>query len=130
MEGLNKLTISDIQKHKIYAYETLKSVDWYEHRLKIRTLLNPQEVISFIECVLSICFGKEENDYPKPDLLDYAIKVNVIVRYGLVNISDDLNEQYELVYGTNLYDTIKKNISQSQIQYIEDCIYEIVKFNQ
>ena len=85
--------------------------------LSVRTMISMKESIKFTEMVLQLCWGE---DY---EVMDFAFRCAVIAYYSNVQLPEGLDKKYEMVYGTNLYDTVMQYANRDQTE----ALYQAVK---
>ena len=106
--------ITAVQLAQVEIDTGYKTVVWHGLNMTIRPLLTMQEVTQFVDSVMTTCHDKER-DLFFPEMIDFAFRVNVVMRYACVKLPEDVDEQYRLVYATDLYETIRCKINQSQL---------------
>ena len=119
MEKFKKITAEQLRSAT--TAPTHRTIVWRGIALTIRTLLPIVEVTQFVNSVMDSCYDKT-HDVFVPDIKDFAFRVNTVSRYACVELPKDINEQYSILYNTDLFDTILAHINQAQIRAIEDAI--------
>jgi len=104
-----------------------RTVMWHGRAVSVRTLLPVRELSQFINSVMSACYD-DEHDVFVPEMMDFAFRVNVVSRYACVELPDDIEEQYVLLYNTDIYDSIVAAVNAAQLQSIEKTIGVLIKF--
>lgn len=94
-----------------------RSVRWHGTSIAVRPLLTFQETGRFIDSVMHACFDGE-HDTAMPEALDFAIRANAVLRYSNAELPDRIEDQYAILYGTDLYDTVRSQINTSQLDAI------------
>ena len=87
--------------------------------LTIRSMISMEESIKFIETAMQLCWGGESYYY---EVMDFAFRCAVITYYSNVQLPEGLEQKYEIVYGTDLYETILKYTNLDQIDAIREAI--------
>ena len=98
-----------------------KAVRWHGLLLAIKPLLSFEEMTRFVNSVMDACFDEEHN-IAIPEAIDFSIRVNVIVRYSNITLPVSIEKQMQIVYGTDLYETIMSHVSSSQLNAIVKAI--------
>lgn len=75
---------------------------------------------SLIDKILKTC-ERSDGDVAI-ELVDFALRLNIITAYSLVELPDDVDVLYYIVYCSDLYDTVAKNINQAQFNSITSTI--------
>ena len=102
------------------SFKQNRTISWHGNNVVVRQFLPLAEYMQMINDIMNDCRGG--NDIFAPELLDFAIKTNVITYYAFVNLPEDPNMLFEIVYGTDLYDTICKYANKSQV----DSVYKYI----
>ncbi len=73
-------------------------------------------MMSFVAEVVDSCFDKGGGYLP--EVLDFAIKSSIILRYTNVSLPDNLEHRYALLYGGDLVDFVYRHINAAQLDEI------------
>ena len=60
------------------------------------------------------------------ELIDFAIRVNILLSYAFVDLPNDPNTLYYVIYCSDLFDVVCRAINQRQLQSIYRAISLIV----
>jgi len=93
---------------------------WYDVDIKIQRNLSFTDTLTFVNDVVQSCF--QDNDTYMPEVLDFAIRSNIIKRYTNVSLPDNLEHRYSILYNSDLVDFISRYINMRQLQDITDSI--------
>ena len=114
-----------ISGEKIFAAakvdDSPKQIRWHGLPITVRPMLSIQEVGLFIEDVIGACLDTERGA-DMPELSDYLTRINTVLRYSNAGLPDNPDEQYKLMYGSDLYDQITQNICKEQFESIKESI--------
>ena len=91
------------------------TVRWNGRALKVKPLLAPREMSEFISSVMDACAHPEYSGVMMPEFMDLAIRANTVLRYTDAELPETLDGQTELLYGTDLYDTVREHICTAQL---------------
>lgn len=105
--------------------EEIVAVDWYGTEISIRKTLPLTEAESFYKNAVDVCFT---DDGYSPQLLEFIIGALTISSYTNLEVPSDQDELYDLVFNTDIVNTIKGNIYLPQYLQIIDAITEKVKY--
>ena len=94
-------------------------VNWRGRVFHVRPILDPQDAVGMVNDVMSFCY-KEDGSTIVPEMLDYAIRLNVVLRYTDIMPPKDSVACYKFLYLTDIYETALKHISKGQINSIID----------
>ena len=94
---------------------------WHGIAVSVRTLLPIREVGLFVNSVMDGCYDVEHDAFI-PEMMDFAFRVNVVTRYACVELPLDIEDQYEVLYNTDIFDTIVASINEAQLKSIRETI--------
>lgn len=118
MEKAKRVSVEQLRSHNKPVCRTIL---WHGNAVTIRTLLPIKEVTLFVNSVMEGCYDIPHNAFI-PEMMDFAFRVNVVTRYACVDLPTDIEEQYEIIYNTDIFDTIVASINVAQLQSIRDTI--------
>ncbi len=98
---------------------------WHGIAVSVRTLLPIREVTLFINSVMDSCYDTEHDNFV-PEMMDFAFRVNVVTRYACVDLPLDIEDKYEVLYNTDIFDTIAAAVNNSQLQSIRETIFSLM----
>lgn len=119
MGAIRKITSEQMSRFVVKDHNKL--LMWHGISVSIRTLLPLKEVSQFVNSVMDCCYDKE-HDIFVPDMMDFAFRVNVVSRYACIELPNDLEDQYSILYDTDIFDSVIKVINQAQISSIKNAI--------
>ncbi len=97
----------------------LRQISWRGLNVIVRSMISLDEMIKLTGLVMDQCWDGEAM---RPELMDFQLRCAVITFYTNVNLPESAAEQYEYLYGTDLYESVLPCISKSQIKAIEESI--------
>lgn len=102
----------------------ITQVVWRGLYVIVRNIIDLSEMTDLVSAVLNRCWDGERycNEF-----LDFEFRCAVITFYSNVTLPHDKNDLCGIVYGTDLYDTIKNNASQEQVTALYDAIKTYIK---
>lgn len=95
--------------------------------IEIKKTISLQSMVEFVEVAALSCIDTETGEYI-PQVLDFAIKREVLTRYANFTMPQKAEKQYELIYGTDVVPAVVNNINQVQFQEIVTSIHRKVQF--
>lgn len=121
MRDLNKkITAENI-------YPMYKEEKFYQDgNIVYKTILNFDEAIQFSTSVTSSCIG-DEGEYI-PEAYDYAVRSCVIGFYTNVDLPENNDERYALLYNTPLYKLVMSKINRQQFNAIKKSIDDRIDY--
>lgn len=93
---------------------------WYDIEVKMCRNIPFTETLAFADDVAKSCF--QQNGAYVPEVLDFAIKSNIISRYTNISLPDNLDHRYEILYNTDLVSFVCGHINMDQVQEITTAI--------
>ena len=112
----NILKAKDVMSVGMRGYKEYIDYNWHGKIISIKNLLSRDEYIKLIHDIGDMCISQDGNFVP--EMLDFSVKLNIIINYALVEMPDDLDDIYELIYYSDLYNAVLKNISKSQVNSV------------
>lgn len=121
MADTYKLTAAEAKKIAASININPKVVQWRTKRITVRPLLSFGETMRIVNNVMDACIDSETG-YFIPETIDFALRFNIVSMYACVEMPDDVQQQYILLYATDLYDTVLSNVNQAQIETIKNAV--------
>ena len=113
MAQTKKISISAMDKIIKDTYEANKTIVWHGQDLVIKHSLSFTEMLKFVDSVVKSCFLQDTGDFT-PEIKEFAIRSNLVDMYTNISLPDPLDHQYQLLYQTDIIDTIEENIDEEQ----------------
>lgn len=111
---IKKISINALEKCvKEAAGEPIVTKEWRGINVNIKVRLGLKEMMTFVDGVVKTCFTEDDNQYT-PEVLDFAIRSSVLEMYANFTLPTNIEKQYELVYGCDMYETILETIDRIQ----------------
>ena len=96
-------------------------VDYYGQELIIRRTV-PYEIFSgIVQRAVEACFNSDTGEY-LPENRDFAVRLCVIGAYTNVRMPENVEKQYRMLYGTDLYTRVIREIDDDQWDAMIDAI--------
>lgn len=102
-------------------------VDWHGEELVIRTTLGLPEVMELVNRCADACFLDADHAY-MPEKLPIAIKLSVISMYTNVTLPTNPNKLYDLLYRSDLFETVLDHINVQQFDEMCAAIDERISY--
>lgn len=108
----------------VCANETeYKTIVWRELNIVVRNMIKIEETLDMVNSIMEACTNNKDGAIScYPELMDFAVRANVVLRYSNVHLPADTREQYRILYGTDLYDVVRKEVSEAQLQSVADAV--------
>ena len=99
-----------------------KKITWHTTEIIVKQFLPLDEYVDVVHQILSDCQINGDGQVAV-ELVDFAIRMNIISSYAFVNLPEDIESLYAIVYTSDLYDTICANVNNKQIEDIKRSVY-------
>lgn len=119
-KGEKKVSISAVDNIIGERFLNVVTEQWYDVEVKMRRSLPFTEVLAFVDDVVQSCF--QRNGAYVPEVLDFAIKSNIISKYTNVSMPDNLEHRYAILYNSDLVDFVCQHINMQQLQEMVNSI--------
>lgn len=121
MGQLRKLPFSAVIRHTPISNKQYKKVMWHGDEILVRPLLTLDETFAFTTHVSDLC--KDDDSGPfLPELVELAFRRTVIEMYAVVELPEDIDEQYYYLFGSDLYETVAKAVNTAQLNSLRKII--------
>lgn len=121
MGQIKRLSANDIMRITGVSGRQCKKIMWHASEVVVKNVLSINEFVDVVNAIVHDCSG---DDMDKSFmLLDFAFRVNVIDAYAYVELPQDIETLYYVIYASDLFETIYKRTNQAQI----DAIFESVR---
>lgn len=117
---MNKLTEYELKQLSGVSDEKNATILWRDTAISIKRIITFKEYIELIQKTLHDCQSPESNI--ALELIDFAIRVNVIAYYTFVELPRDIEVLYYIAYNSGLYEIIYENSNKAQIESIKSTI--------
>ena len=115
---LDRVSVGAWEKIAKQMREEPTALDWHGDKLIIKKRLTMAEAVAYVRLVTTSCFSKEDGSY-QPEALGFAKKRCAVALYTNVTLPQDMEKQYDLIYGTDIMDAVMGCIDLEQ--YNEMC---------
>ena len=116
-----KLSSNDLKLIAGMSGGQLKTIQWHARNLTLRQFLTLHEYISIVNDIVNDC--KKPDGSIAVELIDFAFRMNVISSYAYVEMPEDIDSIYYIVYASDLFDTIYRYANSAQIDSIKHAVY-------
>lgn len=120
MGTVKTLSVNELRRITGISQKQYKQVAWHTTAVVIRQMLSVSEYLTAVQNILNSC--KSPEGEIAIELLDFAIRVGIVSAYAFVELPEDVNELYYLMYASDLYDLICSVANKSQIESIKKTI--------
>lgn len=109
---------ADVILEKIPKGIGSKRVYWKGLGIVVKTFLTFAETVRFTDNVMNACFNREKDMF-LPEGLDYAFRINVLMSYTNLEIPSNIEDQYRMVFETEIYDLVCAAINPAQLDSLK-----------
>lgn len=97
--------------------DSIQRVNWYGMPLAVRRMIGADEFMNAADLILQRLW---DGEMYRKELLDFELRTAIVVFYSNAELPQDTEERWAVLYGTNLYETVRSMISEDQAQALED----------
>lgn len=119
MGATKTLSASNVLRIAGASGKQYKEVPWHTARIVVRQFLPFQEYMAAIHNIAKYC---SVNDEPAVELADFACRVGIITSYAFIELPEDFDTLYRIVYCSDLYDTVCSAANADQIRAIRKSV--------
>lgn len=101
------------------------TIDWNGVNIKISRTIGISDMMDFVQSVVDSCF--DEGAY-LPELMDFAVRVNVVKKFTDVSLPAGSDRQYALLYRTDLYSSVLEAIDNDQLHTIFNAVEAKIEY--
>lgn len=120
---IKKVSINKLEEAVNSQYKATTIVDWNGLNITINRILSLKSMMTFVDSVIKNCFGKEDGEY-RPEVKDFAVRNCIIKHYTNISLPSNIEKRYDLLYRSDLLNTVMNNIDQSQFSAMVRAIEE------
>lgn len=96
-----------------------KTILWHGKRININPLLEFKDFFDLIGDIITHCIKDGKMII---ESVDFVFKAKSIERYGGISLPNDINEQYKIIYSSDLVQTIFNEVNAEQLKSIKQII--------
>lgn len=104
----------------------VETFEWYGTDIVIKHSIGLSDVLEFVNNVVESCFGESGNFIP--EVMDFAIKGNILTKYANLTMPENLEHRYDLIYQTDIVDEVCKRINRAQLQEVISSISKKIDY--
>lgn len=121
MEQTARIDVNTFKTIAEGLYSPTKDIIWNGLEITINKTLSLTDMMKFVDNVTKMCFSEDNGAY-LPEIKDFAIKSCILEMYANFSLPDNASERYDLIYSTDVVDTVIDNINRRQFQEVIDAI--------
>lgn len=124
MGQIPKVTANTLMRIAGVSGKQYKKIQWHSTTITVKQTLSIEEYIDTIHSIIQSCMTPEKTC--AVELLDFAIRSNIITSYTFVELPESLDDMFYIVYSSDLYEVVCKNASSSQIESIKTTVNKMI----
>lgn len=113
MAKTKKISINAMDKVVKDTYIPTTIINWNGLEVVVKHNLSFTEVLEFVDSVTKTCFSSDTGTY-MPEVKDFAVKSNILERYANFTLPNNLEHRYEIIYHTNIIETVLGAVNHQQ----------------
>ena len=120
MSEIHRLSVNNLMRVVGLSGARNKKVQWHSSEITIRQLLTIQEFIELVRKILDDC--RTPDGGIAIELIDFSTRVNIISAYAYVDLPENSEKLYYVVYGSDLYDKVCSVANKAQLESIAQSV--------
>lgn len=121
-----KIPINSLDKIIKENYNNIITTVWCDVDVTIKKTLAFKDMLEFVNDVVMSCF--QENGNFVPEVVDFAIKSNILSKYANFSLPDKLEHRYEIIYCTDAVKFVCQFINTEQLNEITASINKKISY--
>ena len=110
------LSAKDVIKIGMRGYKEYTDYNWHGRTIHIKQMLQRNDFYQLIHDIEEMCMSSD-GDFIY-EYLAFAIRLMVVVSYASVELPNNLDEAFKLLYCSDLFDVVRQNINRNQLNDI------------
>ena len=107
----------DVVKSVIDSGNNISKLVWNGIEIEVKQFLTMQEMFEFTNSVFDACFRHEDGEY-RPEVKDFMVRSYILDIYTNIEVPDDLESRYEMVYRCDIIPEVMRYIDKTQFNAI------------
>lgn len=125
-KNTKKISINQFESVVKERFPKTTTEQWFDVEVTITPTISLKEVLSFANDVVLSCFH-DTNGF-MPEMMDFAIRSNILSRYANFNLPDNLESRYDLLYRSDAVDFVCGHINMAQLQELISAINKKIDY--
>ena len=117
MAKTKKISINTFDEIVKSTYTADEVVMWHDTEITIKKTLSLKEMMTFVTGVSKSCFTVDDGTYI-PEVKDFVIKSYIIDMYTNLSLPDNSEHKYNLIYCSDIIETVLQHINGQQFNEI------------
>lgn len=102
-----------------------KKVTWHSSTIIVRQLLPIDEFVNTVREIIRGCIAPDGGF--AIELLDFVMRVKIVSAYAYIELPEELDDIYYIIYASDLFETVCSNINQSQLEAIKSTVSKAIE---
>lgn len=115
-----KVSINQFENVMKEYFQAKTTEQWFDVEVTIRRSLPFAEMLEFANDVVMSCFSETHGFLP--EIMDFAVRSNILTRYANFSLPDNLEKRYEMIYNTDAVDFVLAHINMDQLKELLSAI--------
>jgi hypothetical protein len=120
---VGKITVlseEDLLKAAAIPFQKTKEIIWRNKSITVKESVSLRE---YLDLMRRIIRDASDNDgHILYELVDFSTKVNIIGSYSFINLPKDAQKLFDIIYYTDLYQSVAKEVNQDQLNSITSSV--------
>lgn len=125
MSAVKILSENNVKRITGISGKQYKKVMWHTSEIIVKQILTISEYMSVVNNILKDCQAPDGSIVP--ELSDFAIRANIISAYGFIQMPEDIETLFYVVYSSDLYETICSAVNKAQLEAIKQSVILYLK---
>lgn len=113
MGTIKALSAKEIRRVAGICGKQYQKVQWHSAQFVVRHSISIDEYVDLIRNVVADCTTEHGIVY---ELFDFSHRVNVVSAYAFVELPEDVDDVFYIMYNTDLYETVCRYANAKQIE--------------
>ncbi len=122
-----KVSIEELKNMAANEFLSVTDAEWKGIQLHIKRCLSIEDMMLFVNSVVSSCFAAETSEY-LPEIKDFAIRCAILTYYTGLTLPESLSERYEIAYTSGLTSSITNYVDTEQYDAMLDAIERKISY--
>jgi hypothetical protein len=121
-----KISINALDKIIKENYNGMITAEWCGIDVTIKKNLSFKDMLEFVNDVVDSCF--QDDGRFMPEIVDFAVKSNILTKYANYSLPDKLDHRYEILYYTDAVGFVTQYINNEQLSEILASIHKKINY--
>ena len=108
------------------ANTQVNEFEWNGIKLSVNKTISFGKMMEFVRNVTDSCFAIDTGEY-LPEIVDFAEACSILEFYGNIELPDDIEEKYQIVYCTDILMAVITHVNTDQLEDIIDAVNKKIK---